>query len=93
MLALTFTNPMTILSFAALFAGAGSGGAAGGPAAAALLVAGVFAGSAGWWLVSGLIAGDFRERFDATWHRRLDRASGIVIAGFGLSQRLRLVLG
>ena len=39
--ALTSTDPMTILSFAELFAGAGSGEAAGSPAAAALLVAGV----------------------------------------------------
>lgn len=92
-LALTLTNPMTIVSFAALFAGAGLGDAAGSPAAAALLVAGVFVGSAGWWLVLSLIAGAFRDRFDATWHRGLNRASGIVIAGFGLWQLLRLVLG
>ena len=91
-LALTLTNPMTILSFAALFAGAGLGDAAGSPAAAALLVAGVFAGSAAWWLVLSLIAGAFRDRFDATWHRWLNRASGAVITGFGLWQLLRLVL-
>ena len=46
---LTMTNPMTILSFAAIFAGLGLVG--GGAADAALLTFGVFCGSASWWVL------------------------------------------
>ena len=49
--ALTVFNPMTILSFAAIFAGLGLGETGGGYTLASTLVAGVFAGSALWWLL------------------------------------------
>jgi len=45
--ALTLTNPMTILSFAATFAGLGLAGEPGGYGASLALVCGVFTGSAG----------------------------------------------
>lgn len=45
---LTMTNPMTILAFAAIFAGLGLSKANG---SSILLVLGVFFGSALWWLV------------------------------------------
>ena len=48
---LTLTNPMTILSFAAIFAGIGLGSAVADYSSAALLVFSVFAGSALWWLI------------------------------------------
>ena len=47
---LTLTNPTTILSFAAIFAGLGVAGAD-NALSAALLVLGVFLGSAAWWLI------------------------------------------
>ncbi len=47
---LTVTNPMTILSFAAVFAGMGLASASGGYDTAGLLVLGVVIGSALWWL-------------------------------------------
>src|SRR5919201_2008869 len=47
---LTLTNPTTILSFAAIFAGLGVASSGGGYPSAGLLVLGVFAGSALWWL-------------------------------------------
>ena len=59
---LTLTNPATILSFIAVFAGAGLGQARYGTGEALAIVAGVFAGSAAWWL---LLSG-FVER----WRRR-----------------------
>lgn len=56
-LALTLTNPMTILAFVAIFAGAGLTTASGDTLAALLLVTGVFLGSAAWWLLlSGGVA-------------------------------------
>jgi threonine/homoserine/homoserine lactone efflux protein len=47
---LTITNPLTILSFAAIFAGLGLATATGSYSAALILVLGVFLGSAAWWL-------------------------------------------
>lgn len=85
--ALTLANPQTILTFVALFAGLGAvlGEDAGwGPAAA--LVAGVFLGSAVWWLVlAGAVAGALRRRltdFAMTW---INRGAGAMIMGFGLA--------
>src|SRR5215469_7896223 len=53
---LTLSNPLTILSFVAVFAGLGLGTGA-GYGAASLMVAGVFMGSALWWvLLSGGMA-------------------------------------
>ena len=48
---LTLTNPMTILSSAAIFGGLGPGSIPGGFAPAASLVGGVFLGSAAWWML------------------------------------------
>ena len=81
---LTLTNPITILFFAGIFAGLGAAGG-GSYASAAILVAGVFAGSALWWLtLSGLVS-LFRTRFDARALHWVNRLSGVVIVGFGLA--------
>jgi threonine/homoserine/homoserine lactone efflux protein len=50
---LTLTNPTTILSFVAIFAGLGLGNTGGNYIASTVMVIGVFVGSALWWL--GLI--------------------------------------
>jgi len=82
--ALTISNPMTILSFVAVFAGLGIGSTHGRPAAALLLVAGVIAGSAAWWfLLSGGVS-LLRSRFDAGAMRWVNRVSAAIIATFGL---------
>jgi threonine/homoserine/homoserine lactone efflux protein len=81
---LTLTNPTTILSFVAVFAGMGLASMGGDYAAAALLVLGVFCGSALWWLLLSGGVGMFRARFDAHAMRWVNRISGGVIASFGL---------
>jgi len=81
---LTLTNPMTILSFAAVFAGLGLGGGATNYAGAALLVLGVFLGSALWWLCLSGGVGLFREKLNDDHFRWVNRISGTIIAGFGL---------
>ncbi len=79
---LTLTNPLTILSFAAIFAGLGVLNA--DYFSAAKLVIGVFLGSSLWWfLLSGGVS-IFRSRFDLQAMRWVNWLSGIVIAGFGL---------
>ncbi len=79
---LTLTNPMTILSFAAVFAGFGFGNTAGNYLNAVILVAGVFCGSAMWWLALSGTTGLIRHKFTAKHLRWINRISGIVILGF-----------
>ena len=80
--ALTMTNPMTILSFAAIFAGLGLAG--GSTADAALLTLGVFLGSSAWWLLLTSIVGVVRARLTPRVLVGLNRFSGAVLVVFGL---------
>jgi threonine/homoserine/homoserine lactone efflux protein len=80
---LTFSNPVTILSFVAIYAGWHVQKLHGHYFAAAQLSLGVFAGSALWWL--GLFIGltTFRDRFSLAFLGWVHRVSGLLIAGFG----------
>lgn len=80
---LTVTNPMTILSFAAIFAGMGLAATGGGYSSAGLLVLGVVTGSALWWLCLSGAVGFFRQKFNATGLIWVNRISGMIITGFG----------
>jgi threonine/homoserine/homoserine lactone efflux protein len=81
-LGLTLTNPMTILSFGALFAGLGVSGSNTGESA--LITLGVFAGSGAWWVVLTTGVGALRSRITPRWLRTINVVSGVVIAGFAL---------
>jgi threonine/homoserine/homoserine lactone efflux protein len=89
---LTLTNPTTILSFVAVFAGLGLASMGGDYAAAAMLVLGVFAGSALWWLLLSGGVGLFRARFDTRVMRWVNRISGAVITAFGLLALISLAV-
>lgn len=80
---LTLTNPMTILSFAAVFAGLGLGSVP-GYYGAITLVGGVFLGSALWWILLSAGAAFFRSRVNTSWMRAVNRISGCLIVAFGL---------
>ena len=80
---LTMTNPMTILSFAALFAGFGVVG--GGGIGAAVLVLGVFAGSAAWWLVLTWVVSVLRSRITLRGLTWVNRIAGVALFGFALA--------
>jgi threonine/homoserine/homoserine lactone efflux protein len=88
---LTLTNPMTILSFAAIFAGWGVASSGGDYAAAMIFVLGVFVGSVLWWFALSGIASLFRERLDVRTLRWVNRVSGIVVAGFGVAAVVSLL--
>lgn len=81
---LTLTNPMTILSFAAIFAGLGIGTTTGEYRSAGVLVLGVFAGSAVWWLFLSMGVSMIRSAFNPLGLRWVNRVSGVIITGFGL---------
>jgi threonine/homoserine/homoserine lactone efflux protein len=88
-LLLTLTNPATILSFMAIYAGIGLGLGEASYAEALAFVAGVFAGSALWWLLLCFAVGSVRERVSAQALRWINRVSGVILAGFGLAVLLR----
>ncbi len=80
---LTLSNPLTILSFTAIFAGVG-GIAPGVPENALLLVMSVFLGSALWWLVLVSAVGLIQHLIDSNYLRWINRGSGIILVFFGL---------
>jgi threonine/homoserine/homoserine lactone efflux protein len=92
-LGLTLTNPMTILSFAVVFAGVGVGTVSGDYWGAALLVLGVYAGSALWWLLLAGGVGLLRSRFTYRGLWWVNRISGILILSFGIGAAASLMLG
>lgn len=87
---LTLTNPMTILSFVAVFAGFGLG-ASPDYVAAGVLVLGVFIGSALWWLILSGGIGSLRSRLSANWMQAVNRFSGALILCFGLYALVRAI--
>jgi len=81
---LTLTNPMTILSFAAVFAGFGLAGTRGSILSAGVLILGVFLGSAVWWLFLVGLFSLYRKRFQAHQLIWVNRVSGAIITASGI---------
>ncbi|WP_322085639.1 LysE/ArgO family amino acid transporter [Burkholderia sp. BCC1999] len=86
---LTLSNPMTILSFVGIFAALGplSGSHEGAMRPAVeWMVAGVFVGSATWWLCLSGATAALRTRMSFAFMHGLSRVSAAVIAAFGAIQ-------
>ncbi len=81
---LTLANPATIVSFIAVFGVLAAG--VQGSVSPLTMIAGVFLGSAAWWLVLATVVSATRTRFDDTWRRRINIGSALVLAGFALWQ-------
>jgi threonine/homoserine/homoserine lactone efflux protein len=81
---LTLTNPMTIISFAAVFAGLGIGATGENYTLAGLLVFGVFLGSMLWWLILSGMINALRATFNTKRLNYVNQFSGVIIAGFGV---------
>jgi len=88
---LTLTNPMTILSFVAIFTTIGVGTSHLSPVAAGSLVLGVFLGSALWWLTLSGAVGMLRSRFDLERLGWVNRISGGIITAFGIAAIVSLL--
>jgi threonine/homoserine/homoserine lactone efflux protein len=83
-LGLTLTNPTTILSFVAIFAGLGFGSSVAHSLSAAVpLVLGVFTGSALWWLTLSTVVSRLRAHVTTRGMIGVNRISGMVILIFG----------
>ncbi|MDX2215391.1 MAG: LysE family transporter [Oculatellaceae cyanobacterium bins.114] len=81
---LTITNPATILSFTAVFAGLGLASTEGDYWAASSLVLGVFGGSALWWVLLSSGVNLFRKRFNLYGLQWLNKISGTILIIFGV---------
>ncbi|MBP2638066.1 MAG: Lysine exporter protein [Firmicutes bacterium] len=81
---LTLTNPATIMSFVAVFAGLGIGAADGDFILAGFMVLGVFVGSLLWWLILSVTVNIFRAKFDQRRLKRVNQLSSLIIFAFGV---------
>ena len=88
---LTITNPMTILSFIAVFAGLGLSSIQGDYFQASALVIGVFLGSALWWLMLSEGVTLFRKKVSVQVMKWINRVAGLIIFGFGIAALLSLL--
>lgn len=88
---LALTNPVVILTIAAIFVGLGVAEASGDIYHTGLLALGVFLGSVVWWvLLSGSI-GVLHKRFDHRELQMVNRISGILLVVFGMLISLSLL--
>jgi threonine/homoserine/homoserine lactone efflux protein len=87
---LTLSNPLTFLSFVAIYAGWGVEDLSGHYLFAAEVTAGVFSGSSLWWFI--LCGGtlEFHTWFTHQGLRWIHRISGAIITAFGLIVLLSL---
>lgn len=86
---MTVTNPGVLMGFAAIFAGAGfkNLGMATPDALgnSVVLVLGVFSGALLWWAILALAAAKMKQRVARATLRRINQASAIVLALFGMA--------
>ena len=81
---LTFSNPLTLLSFVAIYAGGGVEDLSAHRLLASVLTVGIFCGSASWWVVLSGGMPVVRVMFTHDGLRWVHRVSGAIIAGFGV---------
>ena len=84
------TNPATILSFIAVF-GVLRVGVGADYVSAGTVVAGVFVGSALWWLTLSIGVGVLRAKFDANAMKWMNRISGFILTGCGVGALISLI--
>lgn len=82
---LTITNPMTIVSFAAMFSTLGIAADGGQLGAAIVITAGVFVGSALWWLTLSAAVAHFRTRVRPPHLTWVNRGAGAVLVAFAIA--------
>ena len=83
-LILTLMNPALIFSFVAIFASLGIVSTKANPISTLLLIGGVFAGSAIWWVFLSGMASRLKTQFTESFIKKINCISGVLIAGFGL---------
>lgn len=90
--AITLTNPGTIFGVAGVFAALGPSARPGVGLPTGLLVAGIFSGSALWWLTLSAVASAARNRFTPERMRLFNHLSGAMLMVFGVAALGSLLL-
>lgn len=85
-------NPATVAGTVGAFAALGLGGMEGDAGAVSAIVAGVFAGSALWWLTLASLTAATRGRLPESWLSRINHLSGALLLLFGLGVLGHLML-
>jgi threonine/homoserine/homoserine lactone efflux protein len=88
---LTITNPATILSFVAIFAGLGLANTQADYLSAIIMVLGVLIGSAAWWLLLSGGVSLFRSKFNTKALKVVNIISGLFIISFGILALLSIM--
>ena len=81
---LTIANPMIIFAYLAIFAGLGLTPTQGDVGGSASVVAGVFCGSALWWLMLSEGVALFRRKITVRGMKWINRSAGLLILACGL---------
>ncbi|MDR3566001.1 MAG: LysE family transporter [Negativicutes bacterium] len=81
---LTLANPLTILVFAAVFAGIGVGTDDADYRVAALIICGVFIGSSAAWLALSGMVSSVRTKFCSKRLQAVNQLSGMILVGVGV---------
>lgn len=79
---MALTNPVTILSYTAVFAGLGM--EQNSCVSAWPLVTGIFMGSLSWWLILSGFISVFRTKLNLTAMTVINKVSGLCVIGFGV---------
>ncbi len=88
---LTISNPLTLLSFVAVFAGLGLVNVSEKYIDAATLVTGIFLGASFWWLILSEGVTFFRKKVSAKTMSWINRIAGMIIVTFGLAALISLL--
>jgi len=89
--AIAAANPLTIIFFITILPGFGVVAQGTTLIAAVPFVAGIFLGSAVWWIILCGSLGSVRSRLSTENLRRINQISGILITGFGAGMLVLLV--
>lgn len=79
MFILTLTNPLTLLSFVAIFSALGINTLENDPIAIGHLAMGVFAGSISWWVIVSSSSSYFLGKIKSSAAKKLNKLSGYLI--------------
>lgn len=82
---LTMINPMTILSYMAIFVGSGCFEVADNFRNGTFILTGIFFGAAFWWLLLSGGVGFFRNKVSLPWMKRINYLAGSIIVLFSLA--------
>lgn len=82
MFLLTIMNPMTVLSFLAVFSGLGIANTASSYSNGLVLISGIFCGSMSWWIFLCSMVNLFRQKINGSILSWINKVSGIIIVTF-----------